>query len=397
MSARLLELVVLNLEKEKRIVLTLDAGGTNFVFSALQGKKQIVEPYRCPSNGDNLPKCLDGIVEGFTKIKKQLGKKKIAAISFAFPGPADYLAGIIGKLNNMPAFKGGVALGPMLADEFKVPVFINNDGNLFALGEALFGMLPFVNGLLERAGNPKRFHNILGLTFGTGFGAGFVRNGQLWLGDNGASGEIFLMRNRTVSDTFVEDSVSIRAVKRTYAVAARILRKEAPEPAQIFKIAVGRKPGNKEAAKKAFTRMAVAAADAIANSVTMLDSLVVIGGGLSGASEIIIPVIVDEMNGSFERLSGERHDRLVQRVFALDDAASREEFLRGEVTTVKVPRSGREITYDPLKRTAVGVTRMGTSEAIAMGAYAFAIHELDKEKKKKRHSRKATPNCSSLV
>ena len=35
------------------------------------------------------------------------------AISFAFPGPADYPAGIIGDLANLPAFRGGVALGPM--------------------------------------------------------------------------------------------------------------------------------------------------------------------------------------------------------------------------------------------------------------------------------------------
>ena len=200
------------------------------------------------------------------------------------------------------------------------------------------------------------------------------------------------MRNRTVPDTFVEDSVSIRAVKRSYAVAARILRKEAPEPSQIYEIATGKKAGNKEAAKRAFTRMAIAAADAIANAVTMLDSLIVIGGGLSGASELIIPIIVDEMNGSFERLSGERHERLVQRVFDLDSPSQREEFLRGEVTTVRVPGSGREITYDPLKRTTVGITRLGTSEAIALGAYAFAIKEMDKDKKGKRHSRKTTPS-----
>ena len=34
------------------------------------------------------------------------------AISFAFPGPADYEHGVIGDLPNFPAFCGGVALGP---------------------------------------------------------------------------------------------------------------------------------------------------------------------------------------------------------------------------------------------------------------------------------------------
>ena len=53
--------------------------------------------------------------------------------SFAFPGPADYPAGIIGDLAEYPAFRGGVALGPMLAERFGLPTFINNDGDLFAL------------------------------------------------------------------------------------------------------------------------------------------------------------------------------------------------------------------------------------------------------------------------
>ena len=40
--------------KDERIVLTLDAGGTNFVFSAMQGMKEIVTPVRLPSNPNDL-------------------------------------------------------------------------------------------------------------------------------------------------------------------------------------------------------------------------------------------------------------------------------------------------------------------------------------------------------
>ena len=49
---------------------------------------------------------------------------------------ADYAHGIIGDLPNFPGFRGGVALGPYLEHVFGIPVFINNDGNLFAYGEA---------------------------------------------------------------------------------------------------------------------------------------------------------------------------------------------------------------------------------------------------------------------
>lgn len=121
----------------------------------------------------------------FHHILKLLPETPVA-ISFAFPGPADYEAGIIGDLPNFPAFRGGVALGPYLQDQFGLPVFINNDGNLFAYGEARTGILPEINNRLKEAGSTKRYQNIIGITLGTGFGAGVVTNGQLLLGDNAA-------------------------------------------------------------------------------------------------------------------------------------------------------------------------------------------------------------------
>ena len=182
--------------KDPRVVLTLDAGGTNFVFSAVQSDREVVEPLTLPSNAHELEACLGTIVEGFSKVKEKAPAAP-AAISFAFPGPVDYPLGIIGDLGNLPAFKGGgVALGPMLEDRFEIPVFLNNDGDLFALGEAMAGFLPWVNGLLEEAGSPKRFRNLFGATLGTGFGGGIVGNGQLWIGDNSAGGEIWLARNK---------------------------------------------------------------------------------------------------------------------------------------------------------------------------------------------------------
>jgi len=58
--------------------------------------------------------------------------------------------------------RGGVALGPMLEERFGIPTFINNDGDLFVYGEAIAGFLPYVNGLLEKAGSPKRYKNLFG-------------------------------------------------------------------------------------------------------------------------------------------------------------------------------------------------------------------------------------------
>src|SRR6266446_2586213 len=129
---------------DSRVVMSLDGGGTNLHFLAIRGNKLLDQGFVLPSNADHLERCLDGIVQGFTRLRDECPEPPVA-LSFAFPGPADYPAGIIGDLPNLRGFRGGVALGPMLADRFGIPVFINNDGDLFAYGEAIAGLLPHVN------------------------------------------------------------------------------------------------------------------------------------------------------------------------------------------------------------------------------------------------------------
>ena len=180
---------------DRRIVMTLDAGGTNLVFSAMQANQEIVSPITLPSNAHDLNLCLKNVVEGFSQVKSRLTDAPVA-IGFAFPGPCDYPAGIVDDLPNLPAFRGGVALGPMLKDKFGLPVFINNDGDLFAYGEAISGFLPFVNAKLRAAGSPKQYNNLFAVTLGTGFGGGIVHNGELFIGDNAAAAEIWVMRGK---------------------------------------------------------------------------------------------------------------------------------------------------------------------------------------------------------
>ena len=198
---------------DQRIVLTLDAGGTNMVFGAMRGGEFIVNPLTLPSNSHDLELCLGTMVNGFQEIINRLGEKPVA-ISFAFPGPADYPNGIIGGyLPNFPSFRDGVALGPFLRKKFGIPVFINNDGDLFAYGEALGGVLPEINEKLEMAGSAKRYKNMLGYTFGTGFGVGMIVNGELNRGDNSCV-ETFCLPHKKNQNVIVEEGVAVRAVKR---------------------------------------------------------------------------------------------------------------------------------------------------------------------------------------
>ncbi|HLX06469.1 MAG TPA: ROK family protein [Thermoanaerobaculia bacterium] len=361
---------------DRRTVLTLDAGGTNLTFSAIAGNREVATPVTLPTHGDDLDLCLGQVVEGFSRVWTATGAGA-AALSFAFPGPADYPAGIIGDLPNLPGFRGGVPLGPLLEERFGVPVFINNDGDLFTYGEALHGLLPEVNRALAAAGSPKRFRNLLGVTLGTGFGGGIVRGGELYAGDNSAAGEIWLMRNKLDADCFAEEGASLRAVRRTYAQTAGLPLAAAPEPKTIDAIARGQAPGDAAAAREAFRRLGEVAGDAIANALTLLDGLVVVGGGLAAAAPHFLPALVGQLNGRLKRLGGADVPRLELTAWNLEDEAERRAFLAGNTTTLAVPGSARRVLHDPLKRTGVGLSRLGTSHAVALGAYAFALAALD--------------------
>ncbi|MEX0719393.1 MAG: ROK family protein [Balneolaceae bacterium] len=363
---------------QSKTVLTLDAGGTNFVFSAIENEKELVDPVTLPAQAHDLKLCLANLIAGFESIISQLDKKP-DAISFAFPGPADYPKGIIGNLPNFKAFKGGVALGPMLEDEFGIPVFINNDGNLFAYGEALNGILPEINQKLEAAGSVKRFNNLIGITIGTGFGCGIVLDGKLLTGDNSCGSEIHNTLNVGNSDWNAEESVSTRAIQRVYAEEAG-LDFEALMPGEIYEIAKDEKDGNIVAALTSFQQFGTALGNSIANVLTLIDGLVVIGGGVSAGWDLFAPFMFKALRKKYNNFNGDESDRLSFVVYDLEDEQESEKFLKGNSIEIIVPRSGRKIEYDNWARAGVGKTVLGTSNAVNLGAYAYALNKLNEEK-----------------
>ncbi len=363
---------------DKRTVITLDAGGTNLVFGAMRGCEYIVEPVSYPSNAHDLDLCLQTMVKGFTEIINKLDTAPVA-ISFAFPGPADYPNSIIGGfLPNFPSFREGVALGPFLQEKFGIPVFINNDGDLYAFGEALGGILPEINEKLEKAGSNKRYHNLLGYTFGTGFGVGMVVNGELNRGDNSCV-ETFCLRHKNHPEWIVEEGVAVRAVKRVYAEKSGDVN-HTFEPKDICGIADGTIPGDQEAAKAAFAEFGEVAGDAIATAVQLTDGLVVIGGGITAAKKYIMPSLLGQLRSEIKTVKGDAVRRVQMEVFDLDDDAQFEKFAKGESRQLKIYGTDKYTTYDPMKRIGVAISKMGASKAISVGAYAFALSQLDSKK-----------------
>ena len=360
---------------DNRIVLTLDAGGTNFVFSAIQGNNEIVSPLCLPAHADDLSKCMQSLVDGFSEINSRLPDKAVA-ISFAFPGPADYKNGIIGDLPNFPSFRGGIPLGPFLYEKFKIPVFINNDGNLFAYGEALAGALPQLNAALAAQGCKKVYKNLIGVTFGTGFGAGIVIDNCLLTGDNDCGGDVWVFRNKLYPNMIAEESVSIRAIIRVYNELSG--NTDEISPKDIFDIAEGVKQGNKQAAIDSFAQFGEVAGDAIAHLLTFTDGIVVAGGGIVGAAKYILPSLVNEMQASLTTFSGNTFPRLQMDFYDLTDSSQFNKFAKDESVEIKIPESDKTVNYNPARRSGILVTPIGTSKAIALGAYAYALAQLDK-------------------
>ena len=112
---------------------------------------------------------------------------------------------------------------------------------------------------------------------------------------------------------------------------------------------------------------------------TLTDSLIVIGGGLTGAAKYIKPALLKELRSAISTKSGEAVQRVQMRVFDLDDELEFAKFVVGDARPLKVYGTNDTVMYDPMKRTGIMLSKLGASKAISIGAYVFALKNLDAE------------------
>ena len=333
---------------DTRTVITLDAGGTHFRFSAMRGCEAVTDTFELPTHPNDLPQLLEDLRTGFQHIIDQLPERPVA-ISFAFPGPADYPNGVFpSRLTNFPCFEGGVALSAYLKHQFGLPVFINNDADLFTYGEALAGALPQLNEKIRHAGGVKQYHNLIGFILGTGFGIGITTHNQMFMGDNCCS-EIYCSPNAAqYTDSY-----------------------------DIFRIADGTLSGDREAALRAFGRFGEAAGYTIAQAACMLDGIIVLGGGVSKAAKFYMPALLQELRTEMHTLGGQTLPRVPSHIYNLEDPQEFEQFVHGQTKEIEVFGTGERLRIDTQRRLGITLSQLGTSRATAIGAYCFALHALD--------------------
>ena len=115
----------------------------------------------------------------------------------------------------------------------------------------------------------------------------------------------------------------------------------------------------------------------MASVASLVDGLVVIGGGLAHGHRLFMKRLVREMNAAYDTPFGGRVPRFESRALNLENPEDRATFLRGDVRELRVPLSSRTVLHDATKAVGVGVTRLGTARAVSVGAYTLALTRID--------------------
>lgn len=160
---------------EKQTVVGVDIGGTKIQAARIKGddieesRKRLV-----PAKGTEKE-----VLHEVCKTIEDVFDRSVAGIGVGVPSIVEVERGIVYDVHNIPSWQE-VHLKDILEDRFKVPVYINNDANCFAVGEKHFG-------------KGKSYENMIGLIVGTGMAGGIVIQNQLYNGHNCGAGEFGMM------------------------------------------------------------------------------------------------------------------------------------------------------------------------------------------------------------
>jgi glucokinase len=154
----------------------VDIGGTKIAIGIVDGTGKLLARLEMPTQANLGPDhAVLRIDMGLRDILKEC-RGNLVGIGIGSTGPVYPMTGEIGKLDFLPGWEG-FNIAQALSDAFNLPVALENDADAAALGEVAWG-----------AGRgATRF---LYVTVSTGIGTGFVIDGTLYRGVNGAHPEM---------------------------------------------------------------------------------------------------------------------------------------------------------------------------------------------------------------
>lgn len=159
----------------KQVAIGIDIGGTNTKVGIITHQGELIDSLHFPTVKEHPEIFFKTIYEETQKKLKahHIADRDILGIGLGAP-MLDSQTGIIGYAHNLGW--RNIPIRDIFQQFFKLPIFIDNDANLAALGESYFG-----------AG--KNSHSFILITLGTGVGTGIVINGKLLRGFHAQGGE----------------------------------------------------------------------------------------------------------------------------------------------------------------------------------------------------------------
>lgn len=164
--------------EEKKYVIGIDLGGTKITTAIADLAGELIEKTTLATGAkEGEEVVMERIIQSVEMVLEASGLmlEEVRAIGIGAPGPLDSETGSIITTPNLP-FRN-FSLTQPLTRHFGVPAFLDNDGNVAAIGEWLFG-----------AG--KGYRNVLYMTVSTGVGGGAVLNGRSYHGSRSNALEI---------------------------------------------------------------------------------------------------------------------------------------------------------------------------------------------------------------
>jgi len=266
-------------------VIGIDLGGSHVHFALADFCGKILEDSNVKIRPEDGPHKLIGeIVEGARSLTAKAGGR-LRALAMGVPSPVDAERGVVAFAYNLPGWKE-IHLGHELEEKLRVPVFLENDANMAAIGEHWRGVAQAVD-------------NFVFIAIGTGTGSGVFVDGKLCRGRTGSTGEIYHMilewprwaENFGDSghfETYVSGmGIAAEGRKAIPATAGQAASGLAAERDAYFVFEAFRNgdPNARAVLEKIFTMLGVG----IVNIISILDTdLIILGGGIArGAPEFM--------------------------------------------------------------------------------------------------------------
>jgi glucokinase len=150
----------------------VDLGGTKMLVGVLADTEPLYEQ-REVSTGQTENELVELLVREIEEARE--ARPGVAAIGLGVPATIDHDRGIAVAAVNLPL--SDLPLRDLVSERTGLPVFLDNDANVAALAEYLYG---------AAQGKP----NTVMLTVGTGIGGGLIVNGEVYRGSTGAGAEL---------------------------------------------------------------------------------------------------------------------------------------------------------------------------------------------------------------